>query len=105
VQRRRRLTAAQAVLDFSGKPLSTAARLDTLAPMLMRRLIETDCTGAATTNTSSRKTGSSLSSNSSASSSEAEAAAQLLALLPATAQSVELAQGALRQLKRSQVTF
>jgi hypothetical protein len=75
--------------------------------MLMRRLIETDCTTDATTaNTgrgSNKKTGNS--SSSSSSSSEAEAAAQLLALLPATAQSVELAQGALRQLKRSQVSF
>jgi predicted Zn-dependent protease len=75
--------------------------------MLMRRLLESDCTSAATTSTSrsssSKKPGES-SISSTTSSGEAEAAAQLLALLPATAQSVELAQGALRQLKRSQVS-
>jgi hypothetical protein len=74
--------------------------------MLMRRLIETDCTTANATiagRSSSKET--CKSSSSSSSSSEAEAAAQLLALLPATAQSVEVAQGALRQLKRSQVRF
>jgi hypothetical protein len=76
--------------------------------MLMRRLIETDCTTANATNagrSSSKETYKSSSSSSSSGSSEAEAAAQMLALLPATAQSVELAQGALRQLMRSQVSF